>query len=325
MCPADAFVTPPVGPDRRSATAMQAAVERLQSGLEMLGAPPLQSPASAAALQDVATTVAPWRLPAEVERFWRIVDGDSSSFTRFPHPHAADPGFALECWQEHKQQPGTTPDLLFPVCYESFCFLLVELHGTEPGGACFTWSYDGNPFELVATDLTSYLEVAAETLEAGLLAGGGQAEWRFSCFDADAFREALRRRLRQSPHPRYGAEATFDADAGSWPDHWLESVGPAAEEQHARGATTTIAALAASGPGTAGRVHAEVRELWGSDEGFRVVIDDGTGHLDVWCPSAVTMFGPTCPGRFEFELATADAPHLALAEALAVRRVAQEA
>lgn len=73
-------------------------------------------------------------------------------------------------------------------------------------------------------------------------------------------------------------------------------------------------------------MHAEVRELGGSDEGVRVVIDDGTGHLDVWCPSAVTMFGPTCPGRFELELVTtAGAPHVALAEALAVRRVAEEA
>lgn len=305
---------------------MNAAVARLQSSLVRLGGQQLQAPASAVALQDIAASVAPLRLPPEVEQFWRLVGGNSAVGSCFPHPQATGPGFALECWHMHRKQPGMTPDLLFPVCYQSFCFLLVELDGSEAGGACFTWSYDGNPFELVATDLTSYLDVAAEILEAGLLAGRGPGELMFSSFDDDAFHEALRERRRQTPHPRYGTQASFGPDASAWPDHWLASVGPAAEEQHARGATTTVAQLAASGAATAGRVHAEVRELWGSAEGVRVVIDDGTGHLDVWCPAAVTMFGPTCPGRFEFDLVTtADAPHAELAEAVAVRRIAEEA
>ena len=104
--------------------------------------------------------------------------------------------------------------------------------GRNPGGACFTWSYDGNPFELVATDLTSYLEVAAEILEAGLLAGGGHTSGgspasartpftRLCASDSDRVRiraTALRRRSTRMP--------------GSWPDHWLESVGPAADAPH---------------------------------------------------------------------------------------------
>ncbi len=65
-----------------------------------------------------------------------------------------------------------------------------------------------------------------------------------------------------------------------------------------------------------------MRELWGRPDGVRVTIDDGTGLLEVWCPAAVTMFGPACGGRYEFDLATSeDARHAAHAEATAVRLI----
>src|SRR6478735_4240810 len=126
---------------------MRSVVQRLQRGLAAVGAPPLLRQEDLAALDDIAAAVAPLRLPAEVEQFWRLLDGYSSSLTCFPHPHATRPDFALECWRQHQQQPGMTPDLLFPVGYESHAFLLVELDGPHGGGgACFTWAYDGrNP------------------------------------------------------------------------------------------------------------------------------------------------------------------------------------
>ncbi|GAA2154500.1 hypothetical protein GCM10009844_40440 [Nocardioides koreensis] len=314
--------------DRRAA--MDAAVRRLQHALAAIGAAPLSQPSNPTVLDEVAAALAPLGLPVEVDQLWRLVDGDSSSLTCFPHPHATSPAFALECWREHQQQPGMTPDLLFPVGYESHAYLLVERDGPHGrGGACFTWASGGlNPFVLVATDLTAYLEVAAETLEAGHLERHERDGSVFNLFDDEAFQEALRARLRREPHPVYGAAAEIGWDPPAWPVHWLASVGPAADEQHARGATTTIAALRASAAstGSAGRVHALVREIWGFSDGTRPTIDDGTGVLDVWCPAAVTMFGPRCDGRYEFDLVTGqDLPHHAEAEATAVRLLSPEA
>lgn len=217
-----------------------------------------------------------------------------------------------------------TPDLLFPVCYESHASLLVELDGVRgAGGACFSWAYGLEPFVLVASDLVGYLEVAAEMLESGHLARQVQDGHVSYHVDDSAFQAALRKRLGQSPHPRHGKAAEIGWNPTSWPSHWLASVGPVAQERHGRGATTTIAALSATGSimGTVGRIHARVRELWGFSDGVRVTIDDGTGMLDAWCPAAVTVFGPADDARcYEFDLVIiADAPRAAHAEAIAVR------
>lgn len=217
-----------------------------------------------------------------------------------------------------------TPDLLFPVGYESHAFLLVELDGPHGGGgACFAWAYDGQePFVLVAVDLTTYLDVAAVTLESRQLRRHEHDGQISHELDEQAFHRALRERLRQHPHSSYGSAAEIGWNPASWPRHWLASVGPAAREQHALGATTSLAALAEhrSSPVTAGRVHAYVREIWGFPDGVRATVDDGTGVLDVWCRSSVTMFGPACDGRYEFEVVTTDdVPHHAQAEAIAVR------
>ncbi len=104
----------------------------MQIALSALGAPRLQTQEDLAGISDVTAAVAPLRPPAEVEQFWRLTDGDSSSHTLFPYPRAVGPRFALDCWTRHQEQPGMTPDLLFPVCYESHAFLLVELDGPGP-------------------------------------------------------------------------------------------------------------------------------------------------------------------------------------------------
>jgi len=65
---------------------MDSVVRRLQRGLAAVGAPPLLRQGAPAALHDVAAAVAPLGLPAEVDRFWRLLDGSSSSLTCFPTP-----------------------------------------------------------------------------------------------------------------------------------------------------------------------------------------------------------------------------------------------
>lgn len=227
--------------------------------------------------------------------------------TRLPFPQPTGPRFALDTWREHRDQPASTPPLLFPVCYQSWVFVLVELDGPAgAGGACFRWSYDGEPFSLVARDFATYLDVVAANVDA----------------DEPGPAESLRSRLRADPHPRYGAALAVGTRPEAWLAPWLASVGPSAQEQQPFGATTTVATLGSAGAGTAGRVHAEVSSLLGTDEGVRAVIDDGTGRLAVWCPRAVTLFGPSYGDgrRYEFDVVTTDdARHGTRAEAVAVR------
>ena len=47
--------------------------------------------------------------------------------------------------------------------------------------------------------------------------------------------------------------------------------------------------------------------LAGSGAGALVVVDDGTGTLDVWCPAGTSPWGPVHRTRFELEV-TVDGP-----------------
>ena len=74
------------------------------------------------------------------------------------------------------------------------------------------------------------------------------------------------------------------------------------------GATTrsrSLVAAAAEGRVT-GRIHGEVTRLVGSGDGARVVVDDGSLPLDVWCPAGTSPW-PVHRTRFEFEV-TIDSP-----------------
>lgn len=282
----------------------------------------LAPPAGSAALVDVVAALAPLRLPPAVLRFWQVAGGVGWAGPLFPSAGPTSPDFALECWRTHREQPGICPDLLFPVGYESHAFVLVELDGPHgEGGACFSWAYGLEPFVLVAADLGAYLEVVAATVEAGHVDHHEHDGVRWSTVDDAAFRAALAERLRRSPHPRWGAAARIGPDPADWPAYWRASGEGTAAPQQLLGATTSLAALE-SGAAASGRVHAEVVDLWMLGDGFRATLDDGSSRLVVWCPAAVTAYGPVHGRRFELDLAAGvGLPHGAAAEATAVRRL----
>ena len=201
-----------------------------------------------------------------------------------------------------------TPRLLFPVAYESHGFLFVELEdGRGKGGAVLEWGYAGSPFYVRFAALSGYVDLLATMIELGEFTRHERDTHSWVEFDPERrWEDAQAVRLTAvQPLPRLGAAREIDEDVRHWPEHWLASNGLTSEVRSPRGATTTVAELlrgAAAGTAVSGTIRATVTSLAGSGAGSRISVDDGTGDLDVWCPAAVSTYGPVIRRQFEFDV-----------------------
>ncbi len=226
-------------------------------------------------LAEIAAAVAPLRLPADLLALWRSVDPDTLAVG--PSPRPAGPELSLRLWREHLAR---RPDLarLFPWCYESHDFILVELDGPgSTGGGCYSWTFGSAPVVRTFTSVAAYVDLLATMIELG--------EFTY--------------------HPLLGV-LEFDPDR-RWTDAQLvrlasdgcpPATGPAGSTL--RSAPTTVAALreaAARGQSPSGLVCARVLSLSGSASGARIQVTDGTGRLDVWCPASLCGNGPVIDHR----------------------------
>lgn len=284
------------------------AVNRLIAAYDAADFPPVR-PANdiEATLAEIRAEIAPLCLPAELEQLWRRVDPGSITITPYPHP--TDAAFALHCWKSHRDEfPGMTPRLLFPVAYESHGFLFVELEdGRGSGGAVLEWAYAGSPYLVRFPALSAYLDLLATMIELGEFTRHQTEPHSYVEFDPDhRWEDALNVRLcAAQPLHGFGHTRELDENVVTWPEHWSLADGLTPEARAPRGATTTVADLlrqAAAGTAADGTVRARVTRLAGSGAGRRVAIDDGTGVLDVWCPAAVCIYGPSVRTTFEFDV-----------------------
>ncbi|MFL5798127.1 MAG: hypothetical protein ACJ77A_09360 [Actinomycetota bacterium] len=293
---------------------IDAAVERLIAAYHEAGLPPIRRAVGLEAiLSEVRDVISPLRMPEELERFWRLVDPASITVAPFPGP--TTPEFALNEWKSHRDEsPGMTPRLLFPVCYESHGFLFVELEdGEGSGGACIEWAYGGSPFSIRFPRLSAYVDLLATMIERGEFARRGQDTNSWIEFDPEhKWEQAQSVRLADSqPLSGFGDIREIDEDVRRWPEHWLLSNGLTAEARVLRGADTTVAELllvARSGREATGTIRGTVITLAGSGAGWRVAVDDATGVLDVWCPSAVCTYMPSVRRQFEFDVVVHSGP-----------------
>jgi hypothetical protein len=281
------------------------AIDRLASALEAAGVVLSLGGDDHAILEKVAAAISPLRLPAELARFYERVDPGVIGIE--PHPRCAALDFALQGWLQHRDgAPEMVPEVLFPLCYESWSFLFVELDTPERlGGRLFEWSYGGSDFRLRFGSLTDWLDVLAEVVEAGAWkplegASGGRRAIRP---DPDIYARVTARRLGQ------GA-LVVPEDTESWPRHWhAKSVDPGAEPT---GATHTIGELRASlgaGPLSATIAGVFSRVAVVAHEGERLMVVDGTGVLDVWCPASVARFHALAAADYlEFDVTVGTAP-----------------
>lgn len=273
------------------------AVERLGAACRAAGIDPPRPPEDVDALDtvlaEIRAEVAPLRLPADVERFWRLVD--LSTLRVSPWPEPMQPRYALDSWRMHRDDsPGTCPRLLFPFGYASHSYLLVELDDGDGGGHLFSWGYGGEPFVLRHASLVDLLDLTAAFVEAGHLELREHEGRPWVLFDPEhRWDAAARERLaRRPPHPRL-AGPTVAEDVDAWPPYWRAAEGLTDELLAPRGATATVAELlrrATSGEEASGTLRAHAATTVGGPGGRRLRVDDGTGTLDVWAPSDVGAY-----------------------------------
>jgi hypothetical protein len=278
------------------------AVDRLASALEGAGVALSRAPDDLAVLEEIADVIAPLRLPADLVRYYERVDPGAPGIE--PHPRCSPLDFALRGWLQHRYgAPGMVPEALFPLCYESWSYLFVELETPDhAGGRLFDWSYGGSDFRLRFASVADWLGVLAEVVEEGAWtplegASCGRPAVRP---DQDVYARVAAMTLG-------GDALVVPENAARWPPHWhARSVDPDAEP---RGPTHTISALRASM--AAGRLSATIAGAYSrvagvAHEGARLTVVDGTGALDVWCPASVARYDALGAADYlEFDVSTA--------------------
>lgn len=302
------------------------AVARLEAAYRRAGIAPPARPDVETALAQIRAEIAPLRLPADVERLWRLVA--PWTLAARPFPELSGPDFALDSWRMHRDEaPGMCPRILFPVAYASHAYLLVELDDGDGGGHLFAWGYGGEPFRLQHASVVDLLDLAAEFVEAGRIEVREHDGRLWVVFDPeDRWRDAAAARLAgRPPHPRI-AGTTVPEDADAWPAHWRAAEGLDDEEPAPRGATTTVAELlaaAARGEEASGTLRAHAATTVGGPGGRRLRVDDGTGTLDVWAPSQVGAYVRT--REVEIDVVVHPGPRTPPDTAAAHRAIAERA
>lgn len=143
------------------------------------------------------------------------------------------------------------------------------------------------------------LDAFAEVIEAGAFERA--AEGRIVLAD-EAERGARAARIHAAAlHPALAGTSDITYDPSGWPDHWLRSADLDSRDRVPLGATHTIAEIKRAGiEGPAeGRIAGTVVRLAFLEGGYRVLIDDGTDTLEVWCPFDTTRWRLVQGRRFE--------------------------
>jgi hypothetical protein len=206
------------------------ALDRLMAALEAVGDPMPAPAAPRTAIDAIAREIAPMSLPADLIRLWSWIAVDAVK--PWPFPRLCGPAFALESWREQHDLDAengilTVPRMLFPVAYESWSFLLVELDSSEgPGGAIFQWGFGGTPFQRRFDSVSDWIETLAAFLS-GSPPLRHEADGRaWTTADDEAWDRAVAEYMStRPPHPRYGAAVELDEDFRRWPGRWLRSSG----------------------------------------------------------------------------------------------------
>ena len=162
-------------------------------------------------IDDLATEIAPLRLPEEIRRFWQLVD--TSTVVADRPPKLDGPRYALHSWKTH-HSPGF-PEVLLPIGHESWSLLMVELHGPSDtlGGPLFEWAYGDQDFRYVAESLSDWVVGIAVAL---------RAQHFERSRDRDGVELALLEHTSRPPdrHPVYGGVANIPMEPSQWPDRW---------------------------------------------------------------------------------------------------------
>jgi hypothetical protein len=306
-----------VGPISIQSMDIDRSIDALIDVLEAANVERPRAPADLEVLEQIATAIAPRRLPGDLRRFWERIDPRTLRVDVFPT--LCEPEFALQSWQREREEFPQLPAILFLAGYESWSCMSVELDGVDSvGGALFQWSLEDGDFHLGYHGLGDWLARIAELVRAGSYERQAHEDGSVSLQIADEWDEIRSAALRAggSIHPIYGEATAVPRDPLDWPAHWQRAADIESSDIAARGATATIAELLASDPASEQRATIAGRVLslaGGADVSVRV--SDGTETITVLCPAAVTTFGPIVGESFEFDVVVPPGPRRRSSEA----------
>jgi len=278
-------------------------IDALIAALEAADVEPPRAPADLEVLEQIATAIAPLRLPADLRRFWERIAPATLRAEVFPP--FCDPRFALQSWQSARQQFPGQPAILFLVGYENWSCMSIELDGVDSeGGTLFQWGLEDGDFYLGHRRLGDWLVRIADLIGAGSYQRRtGQRGASLEIVDEWSETPAAALRAGGSRHPIYGEATAVPREPINWPAHWQRAAGIEPSDIPERGASLTIAELLASDPASELRATIAGRVLTlagGADVCVRV--SDGTETITVLCPAPVTALGPVVGESFEFDV-----------------------
>jgi hypothetical protein len=265
---------------------IDAAIDRYVDAAGRAGAPMPDGPASQRDLDDIRAAIAPLGLGDDVAAMWARFQAPPA----MPYPSWLSARYALDIWQEDREEAAVGFPL-FPIAYESHGFLSAGLVGDPHESVIWRWAYDAEPATLRFRTLAVAFDAAADALQQGIF------EWRdehryLEVLDDQAWEAVVRVRNEEAV-----ADGVFDpgitrVDLQSpltWPEAWQRACGIDVRAAVPRGRTATVAEFLASSS-TSATIAGTIAGLVGTAEGSRATIDDGTGHLAVWCPREADPF-----------------------------------
>jgi hypothetical protein len=291
-------------------SAIDRSIDRLDDALRGVGARGLLPAGESDAVDGIAAAIAPWTLPADVERLWRRVSVGELVVVPWRMPRLVEPAWALDAYRQafdvgYPLVSG--PPLLFPFAVAGETRWSVELRsGPEPAGTLYS---HGDAIEVEYPSVTDLVDTFAELIERGEFEHGPEGHLLLA--------DPPERRARDERLQRAGGRSAVSIDPAGWPEHWLRSAGIDVRDREPLGATHTIAELlsAAADEPADGRIAGRVARLTHLEAGALVLVDDGTAALEVWCPADVSPWGPINGRRFELAVRLEEPP----AHATAVR------
>jgi hypothetical protein len=280
---------------------VERSVAALVAALAAAGVEAPSPPADTAILAEIDAAIAPLRLPADVRRFWELVDPPTLRIAVFPTLRS--PELALQTWRAaRKEYPGLEPAILFMLAYESWTYMSVELDGPHgEGGALFGWGNPDGDFTLRYARLGDWLADLARLIEEG--------SYEPLEYETGRWLRVLQRAGAEAKpsHPRYAGRETLPRDPLEWPEHWLRAAGLEPAAIAPQGATHTIAQVLASDPAVELRatIAGRVTAIAGIGDVANARVSDDSATIDIACPTAITALGPAVGERYEFDLSIA--------------------
>jgi len=265
---------------------IETAIDRYVDAARRAGAPMPDGPASQRDLDTVRAAIAPLRLGDDVVAMWTRFQAPPA----MPYPSWLTARLALDIWREDSS--GSNVGLpLFPIAYESHGFLSAGLVGDSLESVIWRWAYDAEPATLRFRTLAVAFDAAADALDRGVFVWRDDHRY-LEVLDDEAWEEVVRGRNEEAV-----AGGAFDPGITTldlqspltWPEAWQLACGIDVQAAVPRGSTATIAVFLTSS--ASATIAGTIVGLLGSAEGSRITLDDGTGHLNVWCPTGADPFG----------------------------------